>query len=213
MSSYMGIESDILLRHLRNAFLEHLSVSFKLDGYETFSNYELSKNLVADFAAKKDENLLIYEIKDGPFSELKRKQIKQIREYVENEIPNAEFRLAIINPPPEKDINIEGLENEILEDMTSHGTPSELDELSTHTMVDEIVDIEIDSIDVKDTNIFISGSGTVGVTLRYGSDSDERHDDGSESLDSFPFTFDLTMTRDFKIEESEYRYDTDSFYE
>ena len=209
----MEIEPDVLMKHLRNAYLEHLRKSYKQEGFKTYLEYGISSNLRVDFAARKKDKLVLYEIKTGPFSDRQRKLVRKIREYIEQNAPSAEFHLAILNPPPEKEISFEGLGSIIFNDIIEEGIPSELDTLSTHTNIDEVTDIEIDSINIDESNIYLSGNGQVGVILQYGSDSDRKHDDADESYESFPFTFNLTMNRAFQIEESEYEYDTDSLFE
>ena len=66
-------------------------------------------------------------------------------------------------------------------------TISELDELSTHTVVD---DHYIDTVEVKDvdgTKITYAIFGTVAVQLQYGSNADVRSDFGFRLSDSYPY--------------------------
>lgn len=64
-----------------------------------------------------------------------------------------------------------------------------LDELSTHTSVDEahVDDFQITRIDACE--IIIEGAGIVDVRLQYGSNSDLKKDIGVISSDGFPFKF------------------------
>lgn len=63
----------------------------------------------------------------------------------------------------------------------------ELDELSTHTQIDEHQSEDIEVIEIGPTEISFEVTGTVYVTLLYGSGSDRRRGDGAEIDDSYPY--------------------------
>ncbi|MEQ4311738.1 hypothetical protein ABNM01_02390 [Pseudomonas syringae] len=67
-----------------------------------------------------------------------------------------------------------------------------VDELATHYYVE---DVEVDSHDVTGITadaVHIRASGSIGVTLQWGSNSDLRNGDGAEMDQSFGFTCELT---------------------
>lgn len=63
----------------------------------------------------------------------------------------------------------------------------ELDELSTHTTVDEHQSEEIEVVEIGLEVITLSVTGTVYITLQYGSNSDVRNDIGAVMSDSYPY--------------------------
>ncbi|MGX9522277.1 pPIWI-associating nuclease domain-containing protein [Vibrio mediterranei] len=67
--------------------------------------------------------------------------------------------------------------------------PEALDELSSHTFVEEVQldGFEIDSIDHE--FVYITGSSTAYVTLNYGSNSDRKRGDGHSMNEDFPVSF------------------------
>lgn len=82
--------------------------------------------------------------------------------------------------------------------------PNELDELSSHTGVDEVADVDIDEIELNsDGAINVTGSAVVTVSIQLGSDSDNKGDENMHS--TFPFTFKLALewNKKWLIEESE----------
>ena len=96
-------------------------------------------------------------------------------------------------------------------------TISELDELSTHTAVD---DHYIDTVEVQDINateITYVISGKVGVELQYGSNADVRRDIGFRQSDSYPYraTVSSRAAKPLAIDgrDVDLTVDTSSFYE
>jgi hypothetical protein len=83
-----------------------------------------------------------------------------------------------------KDLSCEEIESLIFDDIIKDGVPSALDILSTHTMIDEVSDIRIDTQRIDESSAFISGSGKIAVTLHCGS---TREDDDLNRCKSFPF--------------------------
>ncbi|PNF82202.1 hypothetical protein CXK92_01675 [Stutzerimonas stutzeri] len=53
---------------------------------------------------------------------------------------------------------------------------------------------EHEVISITSDTIFLRASGTIGVTLQWGSNSDVRNGDGAEIEESFDFTCELTGT-------------------
>lgn len=67
--------------------------------------------------------------------------------------------------------------------------PQALDELSSHTFIEEVQldGFEVDSIDHE--FVYITGNSTAYVTLNYGSNSDRKRGDGHSMSDNFPVSF------------------------
>jgi hypothetical protein len=94
---------------------------------------------------------------------------------------------------------------------------SELDILSTHSIVDgvHLESISITSLDLN--RILFEGDGSVDVRLQYGSDADVARDDGAISYDSYPleckFEADTERPLEITITPGSLHIDTDSFYD
>lgn len=110
-----------------------------------------------------------------------------------------QFADEIFNAAIEFFSSIKGFREEICNKMSSEihdaamdafisETIMAVDELATHHCIDEVyVDhIRVKSIDAD--TVSFSASGTIGVILQWGSNSDRRKGDGMEIEQSFPFT-------------------------
>ncbi|POR52564.1 hypothetical protein [Bosea psychrotolerans] len=93
----------------------------------------------------------------------------------------------------------------------------ELDELSTHTIVDEHQSEHLSVIEIGAREVKFEVQGTVFVTLQYGSGSDRRRGDGAEIDDAFPYRATVTSKAIaptvFATEAVDIRVDNSSFYE
>lgn len=67
-------------------------------------------------------------------------------------------------------------------------TIGSIDELATHHAIDEIDVEEVIVTKVDSEHVHIDASGTIGVELQWGSNSDLRRGDGATGNESFPFT-------------------------
>ena len=94
-------------------------------------------------------------------------------------------------------------------------TVDSLDELSTHTEVNEVEVDDVKVVSIGASKVFLEASGTVYVELVYGSASDERKGDGARMSDKFPFTMTLSAsTANLEAFESgQGLVNTDRFYE
>jgi hypothetical protein len=115
-----------------------------------------------------------------------------------------ECRSAIIDPIQEQldDAAIDALLSETIQ---------EIDELASHHCVDEVY---VDSvlIDIGPTHIIYRVTGTVSVTLQWGSNSDRQRGDGAEIEQSFPFQCNIEVPLndpwDLSLGETDYGVDT-----
>ena len=116
---------------------------------------------------------------------------------------------------------ISHLENEINHEIliaTLYETYSEIDILSTHSSIENyyIDSILVDDITSQDVSFTING--TVDVRLQYGSDGDQRRDDGYVTNRSFPFKADVsaeikTSLKKFHLNgDILFEVDTDEYY-
>ena len=212
MKLYSDIDENILLRYLQLAYYETLEKKYAEKKYTTYREYEILPNVRADFVAKKDnDEIIIYEIKIGKITNENKKRLSSIKEYVERNSKNVKFKMIFLKYPQSKEIDFDELQEIICEDLSNDGIPSDLDILSTHTRIEDISDIEVENLEIRDKKIFLEGNGIIEVSLQFGSDSESQEDDMFCS--SFPFEFKVTLDINFSVIESEYYFDTDSYYE
>jgi len=79
----------------------------------------------------------------------------------------------------------DGLQREAVEKFTTE-TVAEIDILATHHTVDWVGIDERHVVGITDTHVEYEITGSVGVTLLYGSGSDRRRGDGAEIEEEFP---------------------------
>ena len=98
---------------------------------------------------------------------------------------------------------------ELLLDYLMNNTPSDLDELSTHTSIEDVADVAISSTVANGAEVNITGTATVEVELAYGSDREREDEDASD--EQFEFTFDIVVEGE-AIKSANLEFDTSSFY-
>jgi len=183
--------------YLEKAKVEEISEELKKQGYivnleKQYGEYRY------DIVAKKGKSILLFEIKTGSNLIGKSKVLSQMAAYTKA-LKNVKFELVIVNPPKEKEIEIENIENIIYAYIINEATPNKLDILSTHSRIEDISDVEIVNIKINGGEIKIKGNGLVGVTLQYGSDSDNKSEKAVEYIESFPFEYEYTLNSNLKI--------------
>jgi hypothetical protein len=96
----------------------------------------------------------------------------------------ADVRSAISTAVSEhaNDLAIEALTDSVVQ---------ELDELSTHTVVDEVIADDIRVVEIGPQEVKLDVRGTVYVELNYGSGSDFRRGDGASMRDKYPFSVEM----------------------
>jgi hypothetical protein len=186
----MEIKRKYFEKYLHSMAIDQIAKEYSEKGYTVSIEQNLGK-YKADLIAKKENETIVIEIKSGKMTPEKRKSIKQLGDYVQKQ-GNHRFLVAIATPPKEKKLEIENIEG-LLFDYVLSNLPNELDELSTHTHIEEISDVDIDKIDLSENLIFVKGSGVVSVELQFGSDGDQDRDIGLKTFDNFPFVFELTL--------------------
>lgn len=176
----MGIRQATLENAFEMAVIEEMVTKLLKQGYSVERNARYKGNLV-DLMAIKDENKFIYEFKTRPIIGKERERIEKLSKKAKEE--GFRFRVVVIPIPKKKNIEVEGIEDTILNEFINN-IPDELDCLSSHTIINEVEDISINSIELKTgDHIFIDGTGTVSVDLEYGNEEDDTFSS------SFPFKF------------------------
>lgn len=205
------------LKNYLQARYEKAAIDQIADDYKE-KGYSIKKDVIVgpyrvDLVAHKDNETIYIEVKSRELSSSSKRRIKEMTDYFKS-VPNAKFIVAISRYPEQKKIEFDELES-ILFDYFTVEFPSELDALSTHTRMDSVCDVTINSIEVGRGEIVVSCNGSVSVSLQYGSDSEQEDDE--LFVMSFPFEFEGTL----KYEDDSYQIidcrtlevDTDAFYQ
>lgn len=120
-----------------------------------------------------------------------------------------EFRLVLVNPPREIDVEVTALADK-LHHYLLENVPKEIDALSSRTCITGVGDLEIGSVKIQPGKVRVVGSGAVEVLLECGGGSER---DGTEWETDFPLEFDVTLDQDLAITTAALRVDTSTFYE
>lgn len=211
----MEIKKKYFYKYLHEIAIEQIKDEYVDKGYKVLTEFKLGRNS-ADLVAKKGEETIVFEIKSGKTSPIEKERISQIADYVKNKT-NYKFLLVVATPPKEKNLEIDDLEQLLFEHFFEE-FPPELMDLSSHTTLDEVADVDIDEIRISGNWIFVNGTGVVGLELEYGNAGDHGEGEGYLTNDSFPFDFELTLGYDesgklYIHEVDKLEVDTSSFYE
>lgn len=205
--------NQYLLKNFERATLEQLADEYRKKGFTVKREVIIGPYRVDLVASKGDENVYV-ELKTHRESPDAKRRIKEMADFFKK-IPNAKFIVVVSRIPEFKKIEFDDIE-QILTDYFILNFPSVLDELSTHTMIDEVYDVSISEIIIQNGELDIECTGMVGVTLQYGSDSDQELGDEPMYM-SFPFKFKGVIGYDgknYNVEDSnELEIDTDAYYE
>ncbi len=180
-------------RYLEEAKIEELSREWEAKGYKVITHGKIG-NFTADLIAKRGAEKIVFEVTTAKSLSKNREAVERLLRAVA-ETGNAAFRLVVVNPPVEKSIEIEGLEA-ILFQYIENNLHDTLNELSTHTLVEMINDVEVTALEIEPGEIRATGTGIMEVRLQFGSDSDVESDDGLLYHDSIPFNFDVSLDAD-----------------
>ena len=192
----MEIETRILQKYYEQAAVEQLMYEYSQKGYELLKEEHI-ENQCFDLVARKDCEIIVFEIKTGSWNADKRQAVENRRNYAVHKL-GAKFKLVLVSLPKEPDIEIEGLEA-LLPDLLADHFADEFSRLATHYWVDEVSDLMIDEIHLKITETKIKGRGIVTVGFQYGSDIDYSEDNGLRWTDSFWFDFHFVLDEKLEI--------------
>ncbi len=209
----MKIDKRYLRKYYHYAVIDQLKEEYRQKGYMVTVDEKLpNSDYRADLVARKGDVVIVLEVKTGRVNSAVKQQIKEISDIVKRNHPNVKFRLVAVNYPDESAINIENIDVIITDYFISNGIPSELDELSSHTTIDEVTDVLINNIDIVPGFINITCEGNMVALLDY---------DNNEEDASFEMSFPFKMKASLRIEDDGYvvddiealKIDTSEFYE
>ncbi len=203
---------DYLLQNYEKSFMEQIVDDYREKGYTVKTDVKVGAYRV-DIAATKGDEVVYIEVKTHSENHDAKRRIKAMSDYFKT-IPNAKFLVMISRYPEPKKIVFDEIEAVLCEYFILE-FPSDLDALSTHTRDEDVHGVTISEVKIQDGDLEIKCNGMVGVTLQYGSDSEQELDDVPMYM-SFPFKFKGTVSYDnnYSVTDcDELEIDTGAFYE
>jgi Holliday junction resolvase len=191
----MEIRQEILEKHLAEAAIEQLADDYARQGFEVERGVQIGGD-IADLVARRGGEILVFEVKTGRWTPEKRETARRLRDHAVQE-QGARFVLVLAPPPRDKSLEIEGIE-EVLQNLIEKHDQSELSDVSSHTRVAGVTDVDLTSIVAGAEWIEVTGSGSVELELQFGSDSDLERDQGFTSHEAIPFAFHVLLDGDLK---------------
>ena len=203
---------DYLRQNYEKSFIEQIVDDYRSRGYSVKTDVKVGDYRV-DIAATKGDDIIYIEVKTHSETPDAKRRIKAMADYFKT-IQNAKFLVMISRYPEPKMIMFDDIESVLCEYFTLE-FPADLDALSTHTRVEDVHGVIITEVNIQKGDFVITCNGMVGVTLQYGSDSEQEPGDESMYMD-FPFKFKGTIVYDggYSVTVCEkLEIDTDAFYE
>ena len=183
----------------------------KREGFVVYTEYSPENNraIRLDLFAQKGMEKRIYEFKLGK-NKIQREKFVKLQNYAKH--IGARLFIIYLELPASKKISFDGIADIIFEHF-QEDTPTELLELATKVYIDDVDDVNIQSIDVNEDIISLDGEGTVYVEIEFGSRSDIRNGDGLNEKLQFDFYFRLKLDHyNKKVIYSYYKIDTEWYY-
>ena len=197
------------LRFLEAAKQAETAEALTADGFSVVQELRVGDTQF-DLVAEKGSQKLAYEFKAGRSSKTSRDSLQRLQEVAAQQ--GWQFRIVVVNPPPRVHVEVDRLQQHLLEYLMDR-VPAELDQLSTHTRICGLSDVEISDLRMTQGEIRVSGTGSIDVQLQYGSGSDQDSGEGAKLYDSYPLRFTATLESTGEFRSVELTVDTSSFYE
>lgn len=202
-------ESKHLSRYLQEAAIEDVVERYTERGYMVAREVH-EGDLRFDLVAIRGEYRIYFDFRVGGGNGKSDQDIVALREHARGR--GGEFHVVYVTPPRDAEFQIEGLDLAIDRHLTEE-PPAEIDILSSHSRIKEVVDLTIQKATVTAERISAEGTFLLGVTLQYGSDGDMTRGDGCEGDMYFPASFTLEASRDLTEMSLQTDVDTSSFEE
>ena len=203
---------NYLIKNFEKSTLEQIADNYREKGYIIKTDISVGPYRV-DLAAIKGDEKVYIELKTHSERPEAKRRIKAMADYFKT-VPNAKFIVVVSRIPEFKKIVFKDIEPVLCEYFMLE-FPSDLDALSTHTRINEVQGVNISEISIQNGNLHIICNGMVGVTLQYGSDSEQEPEDEPLYM-SFPFKFEGTINYDgnnYNVDGcDEIEIDTDAYY-
>lgn len=181
-------------QYLEAAKVEELAADLQQQGYRVVRDARLGDQQF-DLLAERDGQRVAFEIKARSRLAEATGDVVRLREAA-RAAGLSDFRLVVVTPPRVVSVEIENLEAKLGAYMLWNETPPELAALSSVTRVEDVTNVEIESVSIHPSHIQVRGSATIDVELNFGGGSDQNGVTVSESL---PLTFDLDLSPELEI--------------
>ncbi len=175
------------LRYLEAAKQAEVADQLRREGY-LVEQHKLIGNETFDLLATKHGRTTAYEFKSAGHRRFSKQELNKLQQTAAQ--AGYTFRMVVAVPPPRVDVEIERLSEYLLAHLVAD-IPSELDLLSSQTVIDSVHDISVESVKVHHGEITVTGSANVVVTLQFGGSSDS-----VSNIDAFPFHFEAILDAD-----------------
>lgn len=183
----MQIDLENMDEYLYKAALKQIGRKYEKLGFQVATE-EMIGPFRADLVVRKADETIVFEIKRRRESAADR-PIAEIADFAQKN--GYKFHVVFPSIPKDKKIEVDGIESALFR-YFSENTPPELMELSSRTVLNDVVDVEIDEIVVNEENIYIQGNAAFDITLVY----EKPHEDDEDSArDYVPFQFSAALKR------------------
>lgn len=181
------------LQYLETAKTEAIAAEYKTKGYDVFVS-PFDSEPKYDLIAIKGRRKLAIEVVAHSNLRRESEKISKLRQKARKEGFD-EFRLAVVSPPREIPVEVEGLQQKLF-DYLAANVPTELAQLASHVRVKSLTQVDVDSISITARRIRVAGNGVVVVQLE---DDDEIEDGFDGDIEDFPLNFDIELDHNLQI--------------
>ncbi len=183
MSEIIGGIEQVAMNKITNSLTEQ--------GFVVRKDYTLpnSNKMVFDIYAEKGSDKRVYELKLGK-NKIQSKQFIKLQDGAKQ--LGAKLFIVYLEIPKTQAIEFAGIENIIYQDLIDN-FPSELDAMSTHTTIESVDNLDIETISVDGSVATITGAGTINVELQFGSRSDLHNGDAIIDSNSIDFFYKISI--------------------
>lgn len=183
MSEIIGGIEQVAMNKITNSLTEQ--------GFVVRKDYTLpnSNKVVFDIYAEKGSDKRVYELKLGK-NKIQSKQFIKLQDGAKQ--LGAKLFIVYLEIPKTQAIEFAGIENIIYQDLIDN-FPSELDAMSTHTTIESVDNLDIETISVDGSVATITGAGTINVELQFGSRSDLHNGDAIIDSNSIDFFYKISI--------------------
>lgn len=181
----MEISKQVLYEELHPLAVKQLSRDYKEKGYHVEEGKRVGRFKTDLFATKGDEKIVFVVRAGKPSQEEKKGRMAKLADYL-NAQGGYKLMVVFARAPKERKIVIEGIES-LLRDWIEAEEYDQVMELSAHTVIEEVTDVDIEDADIDSGVIHVKGSGTLAVQLNFDPDVDNGDNE------YLPFTFEMDV--------------------
>lgn len=182
----MEIKRHIWQKHMHDVVIDQIAEDYTAKGYTVSKEYKLGK-YIADLYVFKGSEHIVVEVKSGKLTPERRKEIVELGAHVRS-LGNYKFYVAVANPPKEKKVHIDGIE-QLLETELQRHLPAQIKEMVADAVNIHVSDVTIDNLNIQQNKpVHVQGQGIVNFSISRETNSEEQVGE-----DSLLFEFDLEL--------------------